>query len=895
MADIKYRDLIRNMTFVEYCQAFGTLWLTNELSGEIEYMPWNFWNGQDGEPGQLEFAWLISIVKTLWAPKARQKGISELCSLYAKYTLEREPGSQVKIFSLDKPAAREFLELRFARKVLGHAAVYPEMPGLKWEIGKDRCECENGSYIQVYSSEDSGARGGSQRFTILDEAREFAKNDLKNMLQAMAAVVSRGKNQLAVISSGKPGSEFNARIKGTVKSPGLMKLPVVRPSVWMSADKKEGMIFLNDYLDPEHRVPGWREATLNGSLYGGDEVRFNQEHPEKIEDLFVSHEGKVLAALDAAEHRRNPDDMPFMEDGRWNPDCDNYLTIDHGNTAGHPTVAGFFCHNRYTNHLHQYDGVFARSEYDQQMSVKALRVKKKVEAWLARGAPTFTCIIDGSVFNDLGVKTVGSEWEELTGLSFLRAQKADKDGSVIAVAKRVFNKLYTINPLLAEEWQQLDGWLWDTKKDSPVETEDDECFTAATEVLTPSGWKSLASVELGDVVGTVSQEGIFTFEPNIGVVHKNYSGPIHSINEHGLEFTATDGHRHAVISQFDWKIAKRFWVEKQTIDEIMTVSHWPSNPSIFPTGPGVFGDGQRSAATRGRTIIGRAERIAWIAGIWLAEGCFDTGRPTFIIIDQKKKNHKLRIKAYLEALGWTYSRTKIKATKGMERFVVSRQPEFRNFLEATFGKYAHGKIVAPEVVMKMSAAEREYFYDGYMCGDGCRTQPSHHYDSVSKNLMDGIQVLGATLGRRVRISSYKSMEAREQVIMGRVCNVRQSYRGSVQQGRPTADVYKKDFKREIAVDLPVHCVKTRTGFFWARTNGKPFVAGNCDIVRYTDNHIRSGKKPVPPTPLERGIARARAMEAARKRVTVTPPVIQQGFGGIGLDVMRQLDGAGTWQ
>ncbi len=473
VADIKYRDLIRNMTFVEYCQAFGTLWLTNELSGEIEYLSWKFWDGVDGEPGQLEFAYLIAIVKTLWAPKARQKGISELCALYAKYVMEREPGSQTKVFSVDKPAAREFLELRFARKVLGHAAVYPEMPGLKWEIGKDRCDCENGSYIQIYSSEDSGARGGSQRFTILDEAREYADADFRNMLQAMAAVVSRGKNQLAVISSGKPGSAFNSRIKGTTKVPGLMALPLIRPSMWLSPDKKEGMIFLADNLDPEHRVEGWREKTLNGSLYAGDHVRFGSEHPLCLSDIFSSHEGKVLANLNEEDHRRPIDDMPFDERGRWNPDCDNYLVFDGGNTAAHPTVAGFFCHNRYTDFLYYYDGVFARSDTEQQMSVKGKRIKDKVELWASRGCPPPTCIADGAIFNDLGVKSVGSELEEITGLHFLRAIKADKDGSTISLARRVFQNLFAINPALADEWGQLDNWIWDPKRDEAIQREDD--------------------------------------------------------------------------------------------------------------------------------------------------------------------------------------------------------------------------------------------------------------------------------------------------------------------------------------------------------------------------------------------------------------------------------------
>ncbi len=438
--EVNYLDLIAKMTFPEYAQAFGTLWVQDPVTFEIGYKPWDFWDGVDGEPGQLDFAALLQAMRTFWSPKARQKGASEIWSLYAKFVLEREPKSQAKVFSATKTTAKEFLELRFARKIEGQASVYPDMPGLRWEIGKDRCDCENGSYIQVYSSDDAGARGGSQRLTLLDEAREYADADFKNMLQAMGPSL-RGKNQLAILSSGKNGSAFNIRIRGTDKAPGLMDLPSPRPSIWISPDQKDGMVFLNDFLDPEHREPGWRERELSGPLFGGDEIRFNSEHPRVIGDIFTSHEGLVISSWDRVKHVV---DMKI----EWAPHHEFYLFYDHGASEGHPAVAHFLQYDPYVDFVYIFDEIFERG---MELSDINKKIKERLQHWRRVWSDDWRYYHEandieikpmvrpyGDVRGLYGTRHIGDIMREETGLSFITVHKRDEKGSLELAKARFY-------------------------------------------------------------------------------------------------------------------------------------------------------------------------------------------------------------------------------------------------------------------------------------------------------------------------------------------------------------------------------------------------------------------------------------------------------------------------
>lgn len=384
--------------------------------------------------------------------------------------------------------------------------------------------------------------------------------------------------------------------------------------------------------------------------------------------------------------------------------------------------------------------------------------------------------------------------------------------------------------------------------DEPDDFEDDLCFTADTEVLTRDGWVHLDEVHGDREVMAVTADGKGRLELPEKVVARSYTGEMISLKHHHLEFTATADHEHAVMRQIDWKVKGLYLLQKRTVAQMDSEMYWANNLSEWAAGPGVFPQG---------------EDEAWLAGFWLAEGCFDIHRPTYIIVDQKKPQHIDTLMEVVRRLGWRWSRTDKKS--GVARFVFSEQGSRAALWRARFGALCEDKKLPLDVVLQMSQAERRAMWEGYMAGDGCRTQSAWHFDTVSSALADGVQWLTLALGMGCRTISYDCFRA------GRVLKFpqghsslgQQSIRGHVLRKRPIAHVQRRRFVRSQYSGM-VYCVRTSTGFFLARTNGKVFVAGNCDALRYCiANEFRNSGRVVVAKDLPAHVLAAQQAQGAR--------------------------------
>ncbi len=425
---VSFKEMMNRMTFAEFLFAFGTLWLEGP-DGEVKYRQWDPWKGIAGKPGQDDVAWMLPLVQVFYAPKARQKGLTELVSLYIAYIAMKEAKTSHKAFGASASQTKEIMELRFARKIEGMIEVYPEIPWLKWEIGKDRAECDNGSFFQTYSSENSGAHGGSPRFTLLDEAQNYAKDDYREMMKGILPVL-RGRNQLAILGTSRSGSDFNDAVKGI-----RQRNPISRKDVWLSEMRtsddryhKTGMLFLADDLDPEHRVTGWREHTLI-ERYDGDVVDFKSMHPETIDDMFLSKAGKVVASWDDSRHVC---EVPVV----WKAHHEFYLLYDHGSTEGHPAVALFIQYDPYLDFVYVFDEVFERGK---ELAFVSAKIKKKLADWRGQwdnGGPRVHAY--GDVRGRYGFRQVDDIMREETGISFLGVNKQDEAARIELVKMRHF-------------------------------------------------------------------------------------------------------------------------------------------------------------------------------------------------------------------------------------------------------------------------------------------------------------------------------------------------------------------------------------------------------------------------------------------------------------------------
>ncbi len=368
--------------------------------------------------------------------------------------------------------------------------------------------------------------------------------------------------------------------------------------------------------------------------------------------------------------------------------------------------------------------------------------------------------------------------------------------------------------------EAMEKWAWKLSPageptDIPAEKHKDQCFTSDTEVLTPSGWVSLKDITTEDEVLSITRNGVAYFEKPYRVIHQTYSGPMISIHKNHLKFSSTKGHAHSVISQFNWRVKKRWIFDKKTFDELPAESYWANSFKEIAEGPGLFEGGQDEA---------------WVAGFWVAEGCFDRSNPTQILIDQKKEKHKKECRERLSRLGWSYFEKTRAQDRLMTRFCINSQRDRIVKWKEWFNHGAKNKKLNPGIVLQMTKTERRSFFDGYMAGDGSTTQSLWHFDSISRDLIDGIQFLALCLGYGCRVVTYDCMrEDRPSTLKGKM---HRSWRGHVLRSRPVCHIKKSSFFEWTAKDIEVHCVSVSTGIFLARTAGDVFVAGNCDALRY---------------------------------------------------------------
>lgn len=429
-AGLSFRDLIGKMTFEQFAVAFGTLWRfggPGEDEPEVrKYRPWRLWRGVDGEPGQDDVARMLPEVQLFRSPKARQKGMTEMWSLYCAYVLMKEDNVNAKAFGSDSKQTKEIMELRFKTKIEGFSAVYPKIPWPKWEIGVERADCEEmGTYFQVYSSENTGAHGGSPRLTLFDEAQNYANVDFKEMMKGIGPSL-RGANQLAVLGTARSGSAFNDFIDAARN-----RTPEVRKNVWRSGTDS-GMIFLCDSLDPEHRVPGWKESRLH-DFFAGDEIAFKSQHPDTIDDMFASHEGLVISSWNA---KRHVVELPVV----WKPHHEFYLFYDHGSTPAHPAVAGLLQYDPWTDFLYCFDEVFERGK---ELSVVARLMKEKVRDWRRewdnQGQEIKPALRTyGDVRGRYGMRQVDEILRDETGWQFIAVHKRDEAAQIELTKARFF-------------------------------------------------------------------------------------------------------------------------------------------------------------------------------------------------------------------------------------------------------------------------------------------------------------------------------------------------------------------------------------------------------------------------------------------------------------------------
>lgn len=164
-----------------------------------------------------------------------------------------------------------------------------------------------------------------------------------------------------------------------------------------------------------------------------------------------------------------------------------------------------------------------------------------------------------------------------------------------------------------------------------------------------------------------------------------------------------------------------------------------------------------------------SKEMWWIIGRYLADGWRvrrkdrpNGGRIVFAISNEKRTEFEQRLEE--AKLHGTYTKER---TCGKYHVCNNKLYEY---LEK-FGKYAHGKRI-PREALCLSREKAEYFYNGYMSGDGRKDR--EEATSTSAALILGMCIIAQRLGKSVP-AVYHTGRDEKCIIQGRECKQRDTY------------------------------------------------------------------------------------------------------------------------
>lgn len=443
---IHAKDLFRNMPLEIFIEDWWTIESTEEetMGQQVPFVLW---------PKQREMCRWIELTKIGFTGKARQRGGSEIFAAYAGKILLSEEGSEILFFSRMEDDAKYLLEKRLVRKLkaLPHPTNRLEEEIVIWPTityGTFEVKTSYGSSISALSSHPDAGSGHTARLVLLDEAEKI--EDAKGIWLAVKPTVDQNKRgQLFAISTGqKHGTWFKGYLKklyeGVVKGIGLFFLP------WNADPTKDEAWYANELSQFD------------------SEVDMRCTYPSCIEDIFLSKEGKVFPQYDDKEGGRHVYDFELrLKQGQlWGMDM--YCAYDPG-FSPHPAAFLVCLYDRYTDILYVYDEIVLVGVEIHKMGAL---IKNKVSGLPVRPKK---CVVDtygNRKGGTGGLVTETTVLNQISGLRFTSANKADAGGSRELLSKRFSENRIVIHPRCFKTRTQLQDWVW-AENGRPVDEGDD--------------------------------------------------------------------------------------------------------------------------------------------------------------------------------------------------------------------------------------------------------------------------------------------------------------------------------------------------------------------------------------------------------------------------------------
>lgn len=265
------------------------------------------------------------------------------------------------------------------------------------------------------------------------------------------------------------------------------------------------------------------------------------------------------------------------------------------------------------------------------------------------------------------------------------------------------------------------------------------CFTKGTLILTEQGYKPIEEIRIGDRV--LTHKGRWR---KVTSTMQRENARIWEIDGFGILPTRTTAEHPYYVTKPN--LSMEFKKVKQLDNSWYTTMVLPDEePNEW------------------------SKEMWWVIGRYLADGWRverkdrpRSGRIVFAVRNEKRSEFEQRLKD--AELHETYTKEQ---TCG--KYHICNNKLYK-YLEK-FGKYAHEKHI-PREALCLSREKAEYFYNGYMSGDGRKDR--EEATSTSAALILGMCIIAQRLEKPVP-AVYHTRRDEKCIIQGRECNQRDTY------------------------------------------------------------------------------------------------------------------------
>lgn len=376
--------------------------------------------------------------------------------------------------------------------------------------------------------------------------------------------------------------------------------------------------------------------------------------------------------------------------------------------------------------------------------------------------------------------------------------------------------------------------------DIGMNTGEQGCYSADTEVLTSDGWKFWPDVTMDDEMATLV-DGSLKFEKPSAVVAYDIAGPMIHWSNRSIDILVTPNHNMLVAGQSsarrgvpDFKFVRADnCTESQYL--LARTAQWEGeSPAQFvvPGRDWHTGMGPRCVPDVAVTFTDWSRFL----GLYFAEGSAGRSRANIA------QSHPVKCEKVAEIL----DKLPFKVIRRGCGFDVSSSAVAR--VVRPFGRSYEKRV--PDYIKNASSKDIEEFLDGFAVGDAhTQKNGSRMFYTSNKGLADDLQELMLRCGRLGIIKALKRKERFGRINGREIIQKRQAYVVYERARKITGWLDARD-RRVVDYVGKVYCATVTSHVLFVRRKGKPVWCGNT-VTQYTDQDKLAGEMLLPMEPILR--------------------------------------------